>query len=57
METSARKQFNEQFSTEKYQKMLQSIENDFGYFPTFRIAESPLFVSNSFKNQLLTIIF
>ena len=53
METSARKQFNEQFSTKKYQKMLQSIEDDFGYFPTFRIAESPLFVSDAFKSQLL----
>lgn len=33
--------------------MMQSISGDFNYFPTFRIAESPFFLSEDLKNQLL----
>ena len=33
--------FNEAFSTQKYQDLLDDITNDFDYKPTFRIAETP----------------
>lgn len=32
--------------------MLQSIEQDFDYMPTFRIAETPFFISDALKAQL-----
>jgi hypothetical protein len=45
--------FNEQFSTEKYDAMQADIASDFNYKPTFRIGETPFFISNDLKNQLL----
>jgi len=52
MKTELRQKFNEHFSPEAYKAMLDSITADFNYFPTFRIAETPLFISNDLKNQL-----
>ena len=45
--------FNQQFSEEKYQDFLQDIANDFDYQPTFRIGETPFFITNALKNQLV----
>ena len=48
-----RKFFNESFSPQKYQDFLDDITNDFDYKPTFRIAETPLFISNELKAKLI----
>ncbi len=48
-----RKQFNEQFSLEKYQQFQDDIASDFDYLPTFRMAETPFFISNELKSQLI----
>jgi hypothetical protein len=53
MNTAFRKQFNEEFSTEKYNQLIDSITTDFNYKPTFRIGETPFFISNELKAQLL----
>ena len=52
MRTSGRQQFNASFSTEKYQQLLDNIAKDFNYAPTFRIAETPVFIDENLKNQL-----
>jgi len=41
-----RKQFNEQFTVEKYNHLIESISADFDYKPTFRIGETPFFIPN-----------
>lgn len=48
-----RKLFNESFSIEKYQEFLDDVASDFNYMPTFRMAETPFFISNELKAQLL----
>ena len=48
-----RKLFNEQFSVEKYQEFQDDIQSDFDYLPTFRMAETPFFISNELKAQLI----
>lgn len=48
-----RKVFNAQFSEEKYNQLIDSITNDFDYRPTFRIGETPFFIPNELKAQLL----
>jgi hypothetical protein len=53
MNPEYRKQFNEQFTTEKYEQLIDSITSDFNYKPTFRIGETPFFISNELKDQLL----
>jgi hypothetical protein len=53
MNTAFRKQFNEEFTTEKYNQLIDSITTDFDYKPTFRIGETPFFISNELKAQLL----
>jgi hypothetical protein len=45
--------FNSQFTEKKYQEFKDDISSDFGYTPTFRIAETPFFISNELKAQLL----
>ncbi|MCH7402121.1 hypothetical protein ACFOUP_15080 [Belliella kenyensis] len=45
--------FNEAFNQEKYQEFLGDIAKDFDYLPTFRIAETPFFISKELKNQLM----
>lgn len=45
--------FNGNFSEEKYQSFLIDLASDFGGLPTFRIAESPFFIPNELKKQLL----
>lgn len=50
---SVRRQFNGEFSAEKYQAFLEDIASDFGFAPTFRIAETPFFIPKSLENQLM----
>ena len=45
--------FNSSFSSEKYQEFQDDITSDFDYIPTFRMAETPFFISNELKNQLI----
>ena len=45
--------FNSQFTEEKYQEFKDDIASDFDYAPTFRIGETPFFISNELKKQLL----
>ncbi len=48
-----RTQFNESFSEAKYQSLLDDINSDFDYKVTFRIGETPFFIPNSLKDQLV----
>ncbi|MFY0483858.1 hypothetical protein ACI6PS_14770 [Flavobacterium sp. PLA-1-15] len=48
-----RQLFNDSFSEKKYQEFKEDIASDFDYMPTFRMAESPFFISNELKAQLL----
>ncbi|WP_297335294.1 hypothetical protein [Algoriphagus sp.] len=48
-----RSKFNAEFSHEKYAHFLEDIEKDFGYRPTFRIAETPFFIPKSLEHQLI----
>ncbi len=50
---SLRKQFNSDFSAEKYQRFLKDIASDFKYAPTFRLAETPFFIPNELKEELV----
>jgi hypothetical protein len=52
MNSELRNRFNQAFSQEKYEMMLEDITSDFNYRPTFRIAETPLFIPDGLKNQL-----
>lgn len=45
--------FNAQFSEKKYNDLKNDIASDFDYQPTFRIAETPFFISNELKSQLI----
>lgn len=48
-----RKLFNDSFTLKKYQEFQDDIASDFDYLPTFRMAETPFFISNELKSQLL----
>ncbi len=41
--------FNDNFTTEKYQALLNDVKSDFNYEVTFRIGETPFFIPNSLK--------
>ena len=45
--------FNSQFTAEKYQDFKNDITADFDYLPTFRLGETPFFISKQLKNQLI----
>ena len=47
-----RKQFNQEFSKEKYQLTQDKIKNIAGIEAGFRLSESPIFLSKDFKNKL-----
>jgi hypothetical protein len=53
MHPKYRAQFNENFSVEKYNHLLDGITSDFDYKVTFRIGETPFFIPNALKEQLL----
>lgn len=48
-----RQLFNDSFTTQKYQEFQDDIASDFDYLPTFRMSETPFFISNELKQQLL----
>ncbi|WP_294250264.1 hypothetical protein [uncultured Chryseobacterium sp.] len=48
-----RKQFNREFSQEKYQRFKEILEEKSGLMPAFRVSESPLFLSKGFEMKLL----
>ena len=45
--------FNDRFTLEKYKEFQDDIAADFNYMPTFRMAETPFFISNALKAQLI----
>lgn len=47
-----RQKFNEEFSQEKYQTMINILEKNSGNTIGFRPSESPIFLSKDFKNKL-----
>ena len=53
MNSKYRTLFNEQFSIKKFDAMQTDIASDFNYKPTFRIAETPFFIPNELKVQLI----
>lgn len=48
-----RNKFNSEFSEEKYQKFLAYLNSVLKYPTDFRVCETPLFLSDDFKNELL----
>jgi hypothetical protein len=53
MDPSARKAFNDNFTTEKYQHFLQSLNAGLVSTAAFRVAETPVFLTNDFRDKLL----
>lgn len=53
MITKYRELFNTQFTESKYQEFKNNIASDFNYLPTFRLAETPFFISKELKEQLI----
>lgn len=47
-----RTQFNSEFTTEKYQNFKNDMASDFDYEPSFRMAETPFFISKELKAQV-----
>lgn len=48
-----RKHYNQSFTQEKYQRFLETIENDYQHMPTFRLSETPIFIPNALKSKLI----
>ncbi|WP_293872117.1 hypothetical protein [Flavobacterium sp.] len=53
MNSKYRKLFNDNFTAKKYNAFINDITADFDYKVTFRIGETPFFISNELKAQLL----
>lgn len=53
---SLRKVFNEQYSSEKYNDMLEDIATTFQHRTPFRIAETPVFVPAKLRDRIFTAI-
>jgi hypothetical protein len=53
MHQAARKAHNEAFTEEKYHQLVDSIHEDFPGELDFRVAESPVFVPKTLKDQLI----
>lgn len=53
MVPSLRKDFNGQFSKEKYQQFLNILQKDLKNDIAFRVAETPVFISTELKNKLI----
>ena len=53
MNPKYRQLFNDNFTTKKYDNFIDDITSDFDYKVTFRIGETPFFISKDLKNQLL----
>lgn len=48
-----RQRYNEQFDAQKYEAFLNYIADAYGYRPTFRIAETPVFIPNQLRDRLM----
>lgn len=48
-----RKQFNQEFSDEKYKKLKEILKQKGGIEPGFRVSESPIFLTKEFEGKLL----
>ena len=53
MHKAARQHYNATFTAEKYQAFLDSVNTAYGEACTFRVSETPIFVPQSLKTQLL----
>ncbi len=53
MYSNYRQLFNQNFTEEKYTNFIQDVSNDFDYKVTFRIGETPFFIPNELKEQLI----
>ena len=53
MVNSLRQNFNAQFTPERYAALLDWIERQHNHRPTFRVAETPVFVPNDLKVKLI----
>jgi hypothetical protein len=54
MEPSARKTFNQNFTEEKYGNFMAGLNESLAEPIAFRVAETPIFLTDDFKNRLLT---
>lgn len=52
MITQLREQFNQEFSQEKYRKVLQDLQEKSGSEILFRVSESPIFLNEDFRQKL-----
>ncbi len=48
-----RKQFNEEFTQEKYDRFKEILKEKSGLEASFRLSESPMFLTNEFKDKLI----
>jgi len=48
-----RQTYNQDFTAEKYQAFLKDIEQEHNHVPSFRIAETPIFIPKSLKNRIV----
>jgi len=53
MDASARKTFNANFTAEKYEQFLVDLNEGLQVSAAFRVAETPIFLTEDFKNKLL----
>ncbi|MCJ8210707.1 hypothetical protein MUY27_13400 [Mucilaginibacter sp. RS28] len=53
MEPSARKSFNENFSEAKYRDLLNKLNSGLPAPVAFRVAETPVFIPDAFRDQLI----
>lgn len=53
MVESIRKKYNSEFSEEKYQIFLKSLYDEFNYEIDFRLSETPIFLTDEFRDHLL----
>lgn len=54
MVSAIRKQFNEQFSSKKYQLFLETLNEKFPGAIEFRVAETPVFINSELKHKILS---
>ncbi|MGZ3819111.1 MAG: hypothetical protein ACXVB6_00865, partial [Mucilaginibacter sp.] len=53
MDPSARKTFNDNFTPEKYERFLQSLNTGLEKPTAFRVAETPVFLTDDFRDKLI----
>ena len=49
-----RERYNQNFTAEKYANFLQDLGNEYGYMPSFRISETPVFIPEDLKAKLIS---